>query len=106
MGRMDADAQATIVAASADCGTKQGNMSEELSVAIPRFDGAEMSTIAGLICLALTVLATLGGGRHHLFDLICAVPYTAAILWLIHKLDGRPAANKNMQEEAPVCNQS
>jgi hypothetical protein len=38
--------------------------------------------VAGLSYLALIVLSTLGGGQHYLVDLLCAVPYTAAILWL------------------------
>ena len=55
--------------------------------------------VAGLICLLLTVLATLGGGQHYLFDLICSIPYTGAILWAVHKLDARSAAKKKVKEE-------
>ncbi len=38
--------------------------------------------IAGGTFLALTVLATLGTGQHYLFDLICAIPYSAAVVWV------------------------
>lgn len=38
--------------------------------------------IIGIFFLALTILATLGSGQHYLFDLLCAVPYTAIVLWL------------------------
>jgi hypothetical protein len=38
--------------------------------------------IAGVAFAILTVLATLGSGQHYLFDLILAVPFTAAVLWL------------------------
>jgi len=56
--------------------------------------------MAAFIFLVLTVLATLGSGQHYLFDLICAIPYTAAILWANNKLSARSAAQKNVQEEA------
>jgi hypothetical protein len=55
--------------------------------------------VAGFAYLALIVLATMGGGQHYLFDLICAIPYTALILWAVHKLEVRSAAKKNMQEK-------
>lgn len=35
---------------------------------------------AGLTFVGLTVLATLGSGQHYLFDLLCALPYTALVL--------------------------
>lgn len=35
--------------------------------------------VIGTIFLALTVLATLSGGEHYLFDLLCAVPYSLAV---------------------------
>jgi hypothetical protein len=38
--------------------------------------------IAGFIYLVLTIAATLGGGEHYLFDLICALPYTALLIYL------------------------
>jgi len=56
--------------------------------------------MAAFIILALTVLATLGSGQHYLFDLICAIPYTAAILWANNKLSARSAAQKKVLEEA------
>jgi len=56
--------------------------------------------VAGLVYLALIVLATMGGGQHYLFDLICAIPYTAAILWVMHKLEARSAAKKNARKKA------
>lgn len=37
--------------------------------------------IAGGTFLVLTLLSTLGTGQHYLFDLICAVPYSIAVLW-------------------------
>jgi membrane-associated phospholipid phosphatase len=49
--------------------------------------------------LALIVLATLGGGQHYLFDLICAIPYTALILWTIRIWNARFAAKDNMQKK-------
>jgi hypothetical protein len=36
----------------------------------------------GAVFLALTVLATLGSGEHYAFDLLCAVPYAALVLWI------------------------
>jgi len=38
--------------------------------------------VAGSVFLGLTVLATLGSGQHYFFDLLCALPYSALILWL------------------------
>jgi ABC-type proline/glycine betaine transport system permease subunit len=56
--------------------------------------------IAGFAYLVLIVLATLGSGQHYLFDLLCAIPYTAAILWAMHELEARSAAKKSAREEA------
>lgn len=42
---------------------------------------------AGIIFLALTIIATLGSGQHYAFDLLCAVPYAIAIVWIAA---GRP----------------
>jgi hypothetical protein len=38
--------------------------------------------IFGAVFLALTILATLGLGEHYIFDLFCAVPYAAIVLWI------------------------
>ena len=38
--------------------------------------------IAGSVFLVLTVMATLGCGEHYFLDLLCAVPYTAFVVWL------------------------
>lgn len=38
--------------------------------------------VGGGIFLILTAIATLGSGQHYLFDLLCAVPYAAGIVWL------------------------
>jgi len=46
----------------------------------------------GRIFLALTVLSTLGGGQHYFFDLLCAVPYAAGIVWLDNRYAARSAA--------------
>lgn len=35
--------------------------------------------VFGFVFLALTVFATLGSGQHYCFDLLCAVPYAAAV---------------------------
>jgi hypothetical protein len=40
--------------------------------------------IVGLGNAVFTVLGTLGGGQHYLFDLLCAVPYTFGVIWLTH----------------------
>jgi hypothetical protein len=36
--------------------------------------------VTGIVFLILTVIATLGSGQHYLFDLLCAVPYSALVL--------------------------
>jgi hypothetical protein len=41
--------------------------------------------IFGAVFLALTVLSTLGSGEHYVFDLFCAIPYAALVLWLHDK---------------------
>jgi hypothetical protein len=46
----------------------------------------QLGRVIGIVFLALTVLATLGGGENYLFDLLMAVPYTAAILWITARL--------------------
>jgi hypothetical protein len=38
--------------------------------------------IAGSIFVILTIAATTGGGEHYVFDLICALPYTALLIYL------------------------
>lgn len=38
--------------------------------------------IVGIMYLLLTIAATLGGGEHYVFDLICALPYTALLIYL------------------------
>lgn len=43
--------------------------------------------IAGWVFLALTILATLDSGEHYLFDLLCAVPYSMGIVWIVYRLD-------------------
>lgn len=48
----------------------------------------------GGIYLGLMILATLGSGQHYLFDLLCAVPYTALVLWLVSFLNVRSLAVK------------
>lgn len=62
--------------------------------------------ITGSIYLALIVLATLGGGQHYLFDLFCAIPYTALVLWAIHQWDIRFAMKKNMRKKPPTLSRS
>lgn len=48
--------------------------------------------ITGLIFLALTVFATLGSGQHYVFDLLCALPYAAGVLYLCGELQAAPIA--------------
>lgn len=38
--------------------------------------------VAGIVFMVLIVLATLGSGQHYCFDLLCAVPFSALVLWL------------------------
>ena len=42
--------------------------------------------IFGSVYLILIVIATLGLGEHYLFDLVCAVPYTAAVRWAAERV--------------------
>lgn len=42
------------------------------------------TAIPGAAFAALTVVATMASGEHYAFDLICAVPYAAIILWVTH----------------------
>jgi hypothetical protein len=48
----------------------------------------------GGIYLGLMILSTLGSGQHYLFDLLCAVPYAALIIWIVRVLDARSLAVK------------
>lgn len=41
-----------------------------------------LGSIAGILYLVLTILSTLAGGQHYLFDLICGIPYAVAIYYL------------------------
>ena len=47
-----------------------------------------------------TVVATLGLGQHFLVDLIAAIPYTAAVAWLVTRFI-RPTLRFEAQGEAP-----
>jgi hypothetical protein len=44
---------------------------------------------AGAVYLGLIVLSTLGSGQHYFFDLLCALPYSAAVLWISARLGAR-----------------
>jgi hypothetical protein len=57
-----------------------------------------LGSIAGGVFLALTVLATLGSGQHYFFDLICAVPYAALILY-----SSRFALGRKSLISSPPC---
>ena len=48
----------------------------------------------GFLFLGLTVFATLGSGQHYFFDLLCAVPYAAGVLYL---------TRSTLTQKAPVC---
>jgi PAP2 superfamily protein len=43
-------------------------------------------TIVGSIFLALTIFSALASGQHYLFDLFCAVPYAAFVIWVSQRL--------------------
>ncbi len=47
---------------------------------------------AATIFLVLTLLSTMSGGQHYFFDLLCAVPYAAGIVWLDSRFAARSAA--------------
>ena len=51
----------------------------------------------GGVYAALIVLATLGSGQHYLFDLFCAVPYTAAVVWAVDRFAARSAASQHTE---------
>jgi membrane-associated phospholipid phosphatase len=55
--------------------------------------------ISGWIFLALTALATLGSGQHYLFDLFCAVPYAALVIWISDKWLFGYQINRYMEPE-------
>ena len=57
--------------------------------------------LAGGVFAALTVLATLGSGQHYFFDLLCAIPYAAAVYWIAWGKTSRVPA----KEVAPVNHQ-
>jgi len=48
----------------------------------------------GWLFLALTVLATLAGGEHYLFDLLCAIPYTVAVYRISYRLEAVPVEDQ------------
>lgn len=41
-----------------------------------------LGRVVGGVFLALTVFATLGSGQHYFFDLLCAVPYATAVVFV------------------------
>jgi hypothetical protein len=42
-----------------------------------------LGIVCGSVYVGLTALGTLGSGEHYLFDLIAAIPYAAAVYWLV-----------------------
>jgi membrane-associated phospholipid phosphatase len=56
----------------------------------------------GLIYLALTIGATLGIGQHYFFDLLCAVPYTFAILRMSQRVLAGRTQPQAAQSELPA----
>ncbi len=58
---------------------------------------------AGLIFVALTALATLGNGEHYVFDLLCALPYAAAMVWLTGERGACTAAQRASKPAARPC---
>lgn len=57
--------------------------------------------IAGAIFLALTVVATMGGGQHYLFDLLCSVPYTVAVYLVAVRSEARETDPTEISSSAP-----
>jgi membrane-associated phospholipid phosphatase len=51
----------------------------------------------GGVYAALIVLSTLASGQHYLFDLLCAVPYTAAVVWAVDRFAARSAASQHSE---------
>jgi hypothetical protein len=51
----------------------------------------------GGVYAALIVLATLASGQHYLFDLLCAVPYTVAVVWAVDRFAARSAASQHTE---------
>ncbi len=41
------------------------------------------------IYLGLIIMSTLATGQHYLFDLLCAVPYAALVIWIVRILDDK-----------------
>jgi hypothetical protein len=53
--------------------------------------------------LFLTMIATLESGEHYLFDLICAVPFTALVLWVSRGLR-QPESVRSSDNSDPTIN--
>ena len=60
-----------------------------------------LGSVVGGVFVGLTMLATLGTGNHYIFDLVCAVPYTAGILWVMRS-GTRTAPAEEMETTATV----
>jgi len=56
--------------------------------------------VVGVSFLVTTIMATLGLGEHYVFDLLCAVPYTALVLYLTQSATSRIAAIEDVEAMA------
>lgn len=56
--------------------------------------------VVGGTFVMLTVFATMGSGEHYAFDLICAVPYAAIILWVTHPVTSYSEQSQTVAAEA------
>jgi hypothetical protein len=64
--------------------------------------GWRIGSLFGCVFLALTILATLGSGKHYFFDLLCAVPYAAGVYWISWRTNGWASRAERMEPRVPA----
>ena len=59
----------------------------------------KIGLILSSVFVVCTMIATLESGEHYLFDLICAVPFTALVIYVSHGLRRRDADGTSSRSE-------